>query len=110
MNKITYLFGSLSLLILIFLFTDPDEVSLAFVLVPFVLIGVAVYSLASLLLFIRIKPSGFLGRLISLSLSFLVVSLMLLASLGQLTLRDGLLVVCFTVLFLVYVGRADFLK
>lgn len=43
-------------------------------------------------------------------LSSLAVMLLLLSSLGQLTVRDGVLVVGFGALFLLYVRRADFLN
>lgn len=113
LNKLASLMVALSLLIAVFLLTDPNQVSLAVLLVPFLLIGYLVYSLVTLVFAIRPQAAsnkGALTRLIPLSIAFLVVALLLLASLGQLTLRDGLLVVGFTGFFLFYIARADFLK
>lgn len=112
LNKLAALCVTLTLLLGVFLFTNPDEVSLAVLLVPFLLLGYAAYVCISLLMGVRglQRATGALQKLIPLSGAFLVVALLLLASLGQLTLRDGLLVVGFTGFFLIYVARADFLK
>jgi len=107
------LFVALSLLIGMFIFTDPNKISLAFLLVPFILIGYASYLFIFLLIDLHSKSrtsKGVITRLVPLSFAFLIVSLLLLSSLGQLTVKDSLLVVGFTVLFLLYIGRADFLK
>jgi hypothetical protein len=95
-----------------FSFTNPDRVSLAVLLVPFLLLGCLSYLLTSLVMGFRGGQTDrkIIGKLIPLSVSFLVVALLLLASLGQLTLKDTVLVVGFTLLFMGYVARADFLK
>lgn len=112
LNKLIALLATLTLLLGVFVFTNPDEVSLAVLLVPFLLLGYAAYVCMSLLMGVRglRNATGALQKLIPLSVAFLLVALLLLASLGQLTLRDGLLVVGFTVFFLMYIARADFLK
>jgi hypothetical protein len=112
LNKLLSLFVALSLLTGIFLFTNPNQVSLAVLLIPFLLIGYLAYMVVAIAINMRSNSNegSALFKLIPLSIAFLVVALLLLASLGQLTVRDSLLVTGFTVFFLLYIARADFLK
>lgn len=111
LHKILSILAAFSLLVTIFLLTNPEKVSLAVLLVPFLLIGFIVYQTTNLLLDFRgTGQRQAVKKLVAISLAFAVVALLLLASLGQLTIRDSLLVVGFVVLFLFYVARADFLN
>jgi len=112
LNKLLSLFVALSLLTGIFLFTNPNQVSLAVLLIPFLLIGYLAYMVVAIAINMRSNSNegSALFKLIPLSIAFLVVALLLLASLGQLTVRDSLLVIGFTMFFLLYIARADFLK
>ena len=55
------------------------------------------------------RRDGISGKLLALSIATLVVLLLLLQSLDQLTLRDGLLTTIFVAMFWIYIWRADFL-
>lgn len=111
MNKLFLIFVSTGLLVLFVMSTDPNKISLPFVLIPFLVIGFILYHLTSLLLNLRKQQKRtFLVKTIPLSISFSGVCLLLLGSLHQLTWKDSLLVCGFTVLFWLYVVRADFLK
>ncbi len=111
-NKIVYLTGATVVLLAIFLYSNPERVSLGVLLLPFLLIGFIVYQLTELgfMLIGRSNSKRAVKKLVGLSLAFAIVALLLLASLGQLTVRDGLLVVGFIILFLWYISRADFLE
>jgi hypothetical protein len=111
MNKSLSILGALSLLFLIFLYTNPEQVPLALLLVPFLVIGFVAYQLMEVSLS-RSRSDGkrAIKKLIALAVAFAIMALLLLASLGQLTFRDGLLVIGFVILFLFYIVRADFLE
>lgn len=91
--------------------TNPNDVALPLLIVPFVLAGLVCYQVVLLILALaKIKASKGLGRLILLSTVSLLVGLMLLKSLNQLTWRDSLLAAGFVGLLWLYIWRADFLR
>ena len=113
LHKIVILSIAVSLLFMIFFGLNPDTVSIAVLLVPFLLIGVATYIVCQMFGdYVSRFRSGNqrLRSIVSLSIAIFVVSLLVLASIGQLTVKDGVLVAVFMGLFLWYVSRADFLK
>lgn len=100
-------------LVFVFLFTNPNNVPLVLLIIPFILIGIIVYILSKLLIDLtsnHVQSRAVYYKLAPLSLSFAVVAILLLASLGQLTLKDGILVLGFSLLFLIYIVRVDFLR
>jgi hypothetical protein len=111
LNKIFLIVtGVLSLLLLLFL-TDPNKLPLPFLIVPFLLLGFIIYHSVRLILILRAGDRHiFTSRLIPLSLAFFTTALFLLESLNQLTWKDTLLVGAFSIMFWLYVWRADFLK
>lgn len=93
------------------LMTDPNEVALALLVVPFVFLGVLFYQLASVVLLLtKTHKNSYFGKIVALSTATVAVGLLLLQSLNQLTWRDGFLTVLFTGLFWLYIWRADFLR
>ncbi len=91
--------------------TTPGKVSLALLLIPFGLIGVVLFELSYVAANLaRPTPSLVLHRILPASFSLGVVTLLLLQSLNQLTWKDGLILFMLSLLFLVYLWRADFLS
>lgn len=110
LNKLFLVLATLVLLVLLLIFTDPNNVALPVLIAPFICIGLIIYLLTHL--FIGLTWSNLNNsavRLFALSIAFLGVSLLLLRSLHQLTLKDTLLVSGFTIAFWFYLRRADFL-
>ena len=111
LNKILVILGLTGVLGLFLLLTNPEHIALPLLIVPFVLIGIIIYQLARLGVGIfASNKTGVTSRLVPVSVAFIAVVFALLESLHQLTWKDSLLVAIFTVLFWVYLSRADFLK
>ncbi len=90
--------------------TSPNTIPLPLLIVPFIIIGFFIYFLIKAMLYSTNKRrDGIPGKLLALSIATLVVLLLLLQSLDQLTLRDGLLTTIFAAMFWIYIWRADFL-
>jgi len=110
MNKLFLIVLLLGLLVLLLLFTDPNKVALPVLTAPFILIGGLIYQVSRLVIGGKNpKASNYAARLLPLSIACLGVGLLLLRSLHQLTLKDSLLVCGFTLIFWLYMWRADFL-
>lgn len=90
--------------------SDPTKLSVVLLIVPFVLLFAACYGLWELLqeiglrLFGRPRSSKRLGAVVCIS----VVLLLVLQSLGQLTLRDVITVAAIVSVGYLYVGRMKF--
>lgn len=109
-NKLFFTAFIALFLALLLLFTNPNQVALPVLVLPFVLMGVLVYQVVRLVLAWKTASlQSSAARLFAVSIAFLVVALLLLRSLHQLTLKDSLLVCGFTLAFWLYVWRADFL-
>lgn len=92
------------------LLTNPNNVALPLLLIPFILIGYIVYAVVGLMLHaFTTEQTGLFGTLLPLSAGFIAVALMVLSSLHQLTWKDVGLVLVFTTLLWLYIWRADFL-
>ncbi len=92
-------------------FTNPNSVLLPLLIIPFVLIGIFIFSIVYGVLNVSLKHKDrFSTQLLSLSIATLAVLMLLLQSLNQLTWRDGLLTTIFAAMFWVYIWRADFLR
>jgi hypothetical protein len=111
LNKLFYILLIAGVLIGFLLVTNPSNVPLPVIVFPFLLIGMLFYQLA-LLVFThgKVTPGRYLRRILSLSIAFMGVCLLVLESLHQLTWKDSLLTLVFTVFFWLYIWRADFLK
>lgn len=89
--------------------SNPGKLPVIILIVPFILLFIAFYSLWNLvrqlvgLYFIDVKPSRHLGRAICVS----TVLLLVLQSLGQLTLRDIVTVIAIIVVGYLYLGRSS---
>lgn len=91
--------------------TDPGNISLALLLVPFLLLGICIHELAYILLVGLLKRKSLVfRRIIPLATSSLIVLLLLLQSLNQLTIKDGLILLALLTVFWLYLWRADFLN
>ncbi len=112
LRKHTVLVLASGLLCIIYMMIiNPTKTSIAFLLVPFVLIGVFIYETTYLVAvgFLR-RDSVVFTRIIPLGISLSVVMLLLLQSLNQLTIKDGLIMTALLTVFWLYLWRADFLN
>lgn len=110
LNKLFFIIIPIVVLFSLLMFTNPNSVALPVLIAPFICIGLIIYQITRALLsrdgsIVKMNAA----RMLSASLAFLGVSLLLLRSLHQLTLKDTLLVCGFTLAFWLYVWRADFL-
>lgn len=110
LNKFITIAALTSLLFVIFVVTNPDDISLSLLLIPYIVIGVLAYKIFNVMLIIFSHDNSNKTKLFSLGACFFVVLILLLESLAQLTLKDGLLVFGFTLFFMIYVYKADFLN
>ena len=101
---------SLGLILLggVFTLTAPSEVSLYFLLAPFLLIGFSLYHLFSLLLLHRFHYHK--KRLTAVLLAAVLTILLVLSSLEQLSLLDVVIASLFLCVALIYVHYAQFFK
>jgi hypothetical protein len=87
--------------------SQPDKLPVVLLILPFVLLFIALYSLWTLAQQVRVrllingKPHRHLGAVVCAS----VVLLIVLQSLGQLTLRDVLTIAGIVVIGYLYLGR-----
>ena len=99
-----------SALAVMFFATDPNHVPLLVLIVPFVLSGVLIYQLTKLFVNRYTHNRIRVFKIIPYGMSMFISLLLVLASLHQLTWRDGALTLLFLTVLLLYVWRADFLK
>jgi hypothetical protein len=90
--------------------STPNELPVVALIVPFVLLFAAAYSSWSLIQQTRIRylARGKAHKRLGLVVSVCAVLLLVLQSLGQLTLRDVITVAAIVFLGYVYMGRANF--
>jgi hypothetical protein len=91
--------------------TNPEELPLPLLIVPFILLLACLYVTAKVFLNIFFKDID-TGRRKTMAAIFAVLPtlLILLASINQLTVRDTAIVLGLLVLLLFYLRRLDFLK
>lgn len=100
----------LGLLVFITL-TNPNHITLPLLITPFMMIGIVLYQLASLLMhYFQPGSNKLLVKSVPVSAAFIGVCLILLSSLHQLTWKDSFLVSGFALLFWLYMLRSDFLQ
>lgn len=109
LNKLFVIIGICLVLLVFILLTNPDSIALPLLIIPFGLVGLAIYKLFDLVLIMIGKTEKRPRRILSISVSSFVVVLLLLQSLNQLTWKDCLITLIFAIVFWLYVWRADFL-
>lgn len=79
--------------------TNPQEVSLVIILVPFILLGIVFYNILMLIMekFFRKSSRKRKVRLFSVVTTVILVNFALLSSIGQLTPQDTLLAALITI-------------
>lgn len=87
--------------------TNPENIPLAFLLVPFLLIAVIVFTAVDYLvgLFQKDKKSSSRSVVFSAVLTVIIVNFLVLNSVGQLTVQDGLISVAITVILAFYINK-----
>lgn len=101
------------ILLLVFLFTtNPQELPLVLLLVPFLLLLLSIFSAAYFsFALLSFKSLARRRRLVlSFCLALLPTALLLLQSINQLTARDSLLFSVFIFILVLYVARVNVLK
>ncbi|HEX5456588.1 MAG TPA: hypothetical protein VFW77_04455 [Candidatus Saccharimonadales bacterium] len=96
-----------SALVAFLLLTDPNKISLLFVLVPYVLAGVIMYLVLSLVL--QALLNGLIEfskvRLYALIITVLSINFALIKSIGQLTFQDGVISLAIMIVSVIYISR-----
>lgn len=111
-NKLLYILIAFTLLFGFISVTNPTQIPLPLIIVPFLLIGLILFQVTQAILTLR-KPrqqNHYLIKIAPFSIAMLGVGLLLLATLRQLTWKDTLLVIILAVVFWSYVSKADFLQ
>jgi hypothetical protein len=92
------------------LFTNPFQMSLIFLITPFLLLFLAMYFGFSLVFdkLLVIQRSEAVKHRLSIVMAALPVTMLVLQSIGQLTTRDVLVSASFLVILVFYFVRADF--
>lgn len=95
------------LLVVFLVSTNPYDISLPFVLIPYLLAAYIFYKLARTLL--NVLLSGIVGeakiKLYSVIATAVIINFALLKSLGELTLQDGLISFAIAAVAIVYIGK-----
>jgi len=110
-QKLIILIGLWISLPLFLMLTNPETLPLPLLLVPFLLLGLSIYKTAELgyrVLFKERDKSRL--RVLAAITAFLPTLLLILASIGQLTIRDTAIVLGLLILLTFYLRRIDFLK
>lgn len=94
-------------LITFMVFTNPNQVPLYLLLVPFILIFIIFFVLIRLLLIFFAGEKNDLTKfnLLSIVISIVAVNLILLRSVDQLTIQDAVLSTSVTVILAVYINK-----
>lgn len=96
--------------LLFMMLTNPSKTSLAALLVPFFLFGLGTFmfiSLGTMVIFRGVRVR--IRRFVALTISSTLVLMLLLRSLNQFTVKDGLIIFVLIGCLSLYVVRADFL-
>lgn len=96
---------------LFLMLTNPETLPLPFLLVPFLLLGFSLYKTAGLGFRVVFKERQKRRlRILAVIAAFLPTLLLILSSIGQLTIRDTSIVLGLLALLTFYLRRIDFLK
>ncbi len=103
---------NLFILTLVLLFTEPSKVPLALLLLPFICLGLSIYSICSILLtrLIRAERLSPTQRIMPAIVSLIIVIILLLQSVSQFTWKDAAILAMLVAVICFYLWRADFLK
>jgi hypothetical protein len=102
--------GFFILCLLFMMMANPAKTSLAELLIPFVLFGLGTFMFTSVVVHILYRSAGdHMRRFIALTASVSLVVMLLLRSLNQFTIRDGVILIVLVICMTLYVTRADFL-
>jgi hypothetical protein len=106
-RKILKILSLTSVLILFLTMTDPKNISLLFVLVPYILAGLVMYLAVSLIL--EVLLNGLIAvpklKLYALIITVLTINFALIKSIGQLTFQDGAISVAIMVVSVIYISK-----
>lgn len=95
------------LLMLFLMLTNPNEVSLPLILVPYILASLLFYRLFSIILGIWFgtRADRRKIKIYSIVLTVVIINFALLKSIGQLTIQDGLISVAIIVISAIYISK-----
>lgn len=95
------------LLLVFLLFTDPNKISLPFIVVPYILGALIVYRILFLLLVLIFKHAIKEAKLklYSLIATTILVNFALLKSIGQITIQDALISGAIMIISIVYINK-----
>jgi hypothetical protein len=106
-RKILKILSLTSVLILFLIMTDPKNISLLFVLVPYILAGLIMYLVISLLL--QVLLNGLIAapklKLYALIITVLTINFALIKSIGQLTFQDGAISLAIMIVSVIYISK-----
>ena len=110
-NYLLFLIPS-TLLLLMFFFTNPNSLPVYFLILPFILIFILLLSIFNILVtkifFLNRKSKIGRRKIITISSSLLLTILLALQSIGQLGIRDLLMVLILSTILIFYVNKASF--
>lgn len=106
-KKILLLISMIVCLAVFMLLTNPNEIPLGFLLVPFLIISIIVFLAANYLINLLRNDKKTKKKTIvfSAALSVIIMNFLVLRSVGQLTLQDGLISVLITIILGFYIGK-----
>ncbi len=106
-RKILKILSLASVLILFLTMTDPKDISLLFVLVPYILAGLVMYLAISLIL--EVLLNGLIAvpklKLYALIITVLTINFALIKSIGQLTFQDGAISMAIMAVSVIYISK-----
>lgn len=98
-----------SILVVFLLSTNPNNISLLLILVPYVIIAIIVYKVVLLVLgLLRLTTNPAKNRLYATIVTVIITNLLLLKSIGQLNFQDGLISLSIILLSSLYISRFSF--
>lgn len=107
MHRKILILAILAVLFLVFLTaTNPSQSSLAVLLIPFIFIGLFIFIIIKLVLdFLNRGKNSRKDFIFSLALSIIVVNFLILNSVRQLSIQDGIISVTITIVLAVYLSK-----
>ena len=103
-------FGSVVLLFLLLILTNPTELPLVLLVMPFALLFVSIYSTTKVILrHTRLKADRKRTTIVASAIAALPVLLFVFQSVHQLTIRDILVSIALVGAAVFYISRADFI-
>lgn len=98
---------TLSVIFVLFLMnTNPNQVSLAMLLIPFIFIGLFIFLILKLSLdLLNRGKNNKKDFIFSVAASVILVNFLILNSVRQLTIQDGIISVAITLILAFYVGK-----